>query len=234
MHKIKVGERGIAVILAVVAVVLSAVAPVLVSVNARRTQAKIIVVDAGHGGEDGGVSGAKTGVKESEINLYMSKIVGEYLKGMGFEVVQTRKNFGALVDGKFKKRSDMEERLRIVKNANPLAVVSMHMNTYSSPSRRGAQVFYSKSSDESALFATAVQSRLNEQFNLPDVKREYSALTADKYILRESPAPAIIVECGFLSNPDDEKNFLDDEYRHRFAYAIAKSIAEYVYLSHTA
>lgn len=234
MHKIKVGERGIAVILAVAAVILSAVVPVVASVSMSRAQAKIVVVDAGHGGEDGGVIGAKTGVKESEINLYMSKTVGEYLKGMGFEVVQTRKNFGALVGGKFKKRSDMEERLRIIKKANPLAVVSLHMNTYSSSLRRGAQVFYAKSSDESALFASVVQSRLNEQFNLPDVKREYSALTADKYILRESPAPAIIVECGFLSNPDDEKNFLDDEYRHRIAYTIAKAIAEYAYQSPTA
>ncbi len=231
---IKVGERGIAVFLAVIALLVAVFAPVLVAVSTKSETATVVVIDAGHGGEDGGVVGTKTGVKESEINLYMSKIVGEYLQGMGFRVVQTRKNEGALVGGKFRKRSDMEERVRIVEKAKPSVVVSLHMNTYTSSARRGAQVFYYVKSEESGEFARLMQARLNEKFNGVDIGREYSALTAEKYILWKSPAPAIIVECGFLSNPQDEANFLSDEYRHRFGYEVARGIAEYVYSSRTA
>lgn len=233
-RKFKGGEREIAVFLAVIALLIAVLTPVLVAVSTKNETATVVVIDAGHGGEDGGVVGTKTGVKESEINLYMSKIVGEYLEGMGFRVVQTRKNESALVGGKFRKRSDMEERVRIMEKAKPSAVVSLHMNTYTSSARRGAQVFYFGKSEESGEFARLMQAKLNEKFNGVDVGREYSALTAEKYILWKSPAPAIIVECGFLSNPRDEENFLDDEYRHRFGYEVATGIAEYVYLSRTA
>lgn len=79
------------------------------------------------------------------------------------------------------------------------------------------------------MLAEILQARLNEKFNLPDVGREYSALTADKYLLWKTTVPVVILECGFLSNPIDEGNFLDDEYRHTFGYEVAKGIAEYVY-----
>lgn len=229
MRRKSVSERGIAVILTVTIALAGVITPAFVAVGGRLSSAITIVLDAGHGGADGGVVGTKTGVKESEINLYMSKIVGEYLEGMGFKVVQTRKNSAALSGGVFKKRTDMDERVRIIEKAKPAAVVSLHMNTYSSPARRGAQVFYYAKSEESKNLATVIQSGLNEKFNLADTGREYSALTAEKYLFWKVSAPIVIVECGFLSNPTDERNFSDDGYRHEFGQTIAECIARYVY-----
>jgi N-acetylmuramoyl-L-alanine amidase len=84
-------------------------------------------------------------------------------------------------------------------------------------------VFYGK--DDSKDFAKEMQGVLNDEFNLPDVKRDFSALYADKYLLTESPCSAVIIECGFLSNPIDTQNLLDEKYLHRLAYTIFQGIA---------
>lgn len=184
-----------------------------------------VVIDAGHGGLDGGVS-SKNGVKESDLVLVLARLVGERLEGAGVKVVYTRKNKGALVGGKFIKKRDMEKRLAIIKRANPSLVVSIHLNSYKDKSRRGMQVFFGV--EQSKGVAEHLQEQLNNHFNEPDVGRRFSALQGDKYILNESPCPALIVECGFLSNPIDEQNLLSDIYRNQLAEVLCSSILSFV------
>ena len=192
--------------------------------------ARTVVVDAGHGGMDGGVTGVNTGVKESDLNLVMAKLLGEYLKSGGFDVVYTRRTSGGLYkEGDVNKKSaDMHRRAEIISRADPVAVVSIHMNTFFQKSRRGAQVFFSRASEESAAFAAVVQERLNDVFNYPDAGRRFSALAAEKFLLEQSAAPAVIVECGFLSNAADEKNLTSPEYRAEFAYEIFRAVAVFL------
>lgn len=182
---------------------------------------KTVVIDPGHGGLDSGVS-SENGVKESDVVLLIARVLGEYLESGGFNVVLTRKNQSALIGGRFVKKTDMERRVEIIKKASPQLVISIHLNSFSDKRRKGMQVFFG--GDNSRDFALLTQDILNQQFNLPDAGRNFSILKADKYILNESPCPAVIIECGFLSNNEDEKNLLDDTYRHRLAESIYQSI----------
>lgn len=207
-------------------------APFLIeAVRESKSQNATIVIDAGHGGADSGVSGAKTGVAEKDINLKIAFYLGEILSSRGFVVVYTRRNdamhsFVGVENNK--KRADMFKRGEIINKAKPAAVVSVHQNFYSSPARRGAQVFFNKKSDEGRSFALEMQNLLNERINLPDGKREYSPLCAKKYLLECSPYPSIIVECGFLSNFADEKNLTSQEFQYRVACVIADGITGFV------
>lgn len=203
--------------------------PFAIAAAVTAAEAETVVIDAGHGGADGGVTGATTGARESDLNLEMARVLGDYLESAGFRVVYTRKNNDDLCGGgAFDKRKDMYKRAEIVTRADPVAVISLHMNSFPSSSRRGAQVFFERSSEEGAALASAVQDRLNAAFNLPDVGREFSALSAEKFLLEQSPAPAVIVECGFLSNPADESNLTSPLYRADFAYEIFRGIVAFL------
>lgn len=186
-----------------------------------------IVLDAGHGGVDGGVSGVNTGVKESEINLAVVKKLEKYLKGAGMSVVLTRSTdaglYGVATSGL--KKKDMAKRKEIISKAKPHLVVSVHMNKYSLSTRRGAQVFYKKGDEASKLLATVIQDCFN---SMEEAVRTCSALTGDYYILNCTDYPSVICECGFLSNPDDEALLISEEYQDAVAYTIFKGIVAYL------
>ena len=186
-----------------------------------------IVLDAGHGGVDGGVIGVKSGVKESDLNLIMVKKIEKYLVGAGMSVVLTRSSDAGLygVATKNLKRKDMEKRRDIINKAKPNLVVSIHMNQYSVSSRRGAQVFYKEGDDASKLLANSIQDSFND---MEEATRSCSALTGDYYILNCTEYPSVISECGFLSSPEDETLLLTDEYQESLAYAIFKGIIGYL------
>lgn len=193
-----------------------------------KVEAKVfkVVVDAGHGGVDGGVVGVKTGVLESELNLIIAKKLEKYLVNGGFSVELTRKTDAGLygmASGNLKKK-DMEKRKEIIHEEKPNLVVSIHMNKYSLSSRRGAQVFYKDGDNYGKLLATSIQNNLND---MPESIREYSPLCGDYYILNCSNVPSVITECGFLSNPEDEALLTMDEYQEKIAYTIYKGIVEY-------
>lgn len=222
----------VAIVLCIVivsAIVCTACFSVMAVNNAKNRPT--IVVDAGHGGEDAGVTGIRTGVRESDLNLKIAKLVGEYLKGGGYKVVYTRTNDAMRTHPKVKdnkKRADMFARGDIINTANPVAVVSIHMNFYTAQSRRGAQVFFDATDDEGHRFADVMQGLLNKNLNSIGNGREYSALSAEKYLLSCSPYPSIIVECGFLSNPFDERNLTDPNYQVLVAQTIYQGIVEYL------
>lgn len=186
-----------------------------------------IVLDAGHGGIDGGVSGVNTLVKESDLNLIIVKKIEKYLISSGFSVVLTRSSDAGLygIATKNRKKKDMQRRSEIINKVKPSLVVSVHMNQYSLSTRRGAQVFYKKSDESGKKLANCIQNSFN---NMENSSRECSALVGDYYILNCSQYPSIIAECGFLSNPEDEALLITEEYQEEIAYAIFKGIVEYL------
>lgn len=201
-------------------------------IDARRTDTipqptdYVLVIDAGHGGVDGGVSGSTTGVKESDLNLIYAAELAERFADSGFGVVMTRKDKGGLYGFATKgfKMRDMQKRKEIINDANPLLVVSIHMNRFSASSRKGAQVFFQKGDEAGMRLAECIQEALNNVTG-----KKYSALSGDFYICRESNSPAVIVECGFLSNKEDEYLLQQEGYRSKIVDAIYEGIMMYFY-----
>ena len=186
-----------------------------------------IVLDAGHGGIDGGVSGVNTGVAESEINLSVVKKLETYLVSAGINVVLTRSSDAGLygVASSTLKRRDMLKRKEIIEKAAPTMVVSVHMNCYPNSMRRGGQVFYKQESGQSAVLAGSIQKSLNGLYK--DVK-DYSPLKGDYYILNCTEYPSVIAECGFLSNPTDEALLVTEEFQSELAYSLFTGIIDYL------
>ncbi|MDE6585787.1 MAG: N-acetylmuramoyl-L-alanine amidase [Clostridia bacterium] len=187
---------------------------------------RVIVIDAGHGGIDAGVHGVNTNVKESDINLSIAKQLKSYFAGAGFTVVLTRKNNGGLYGlstSGFKMR-DMKKRKEIIQTNNADMVISIHQNFCPIPSRRGATVFFDKSSECGINLANDIQSCLND---MEECVKKSSALAGDYYMLKCTDNPSVIVECGFLSNSEDEKLLTSEEYQKKIAYAIFKGAIKY-------
>jgi len=191
---------------------------------------RVIVIDAGHGGADDGVKGIKTGVEESELNLLYARELQSYFESAGFKVVMTRSGpdglYGVLSPG-FKKR-DMKRRREIIETAAPDIVLSVHMNFYKPQARRGLQAFYAESGSSKAL-AISIQNAVNQNVNLPRTGRNLTELYGDYYILKCTDAPSVLVECGFLSNKEDEALLLTDDYRKELCYFIFSGTLSYMY-----
>lgn len=181
------------------------------------------VIDAGHGGIDGGVTGV-SGSVESVLTLQYALELGELLEYRNFGVVYTRTTYSGLYGlptSGFKRR-DMEARRDIILDADADIVISIHMNWYSDSSRCGAQVFYQEGYD-SAL-ADSVQNSINSLTG-----KSYSALAGDYYICNCTDVSSIIVECGFLSNSEEEQLLLTDSYRQQLMYAVMCGVLGYMY-----
>lgn len=187
-----------------------------------------IVLDAGHGGVDGGVTGICTGVKESDLNLSITRLLSDELTDMGFETVLTRKTeaglYGAATKG-FKKR-DMQKRREIILERNPALVISIHQNYFSSQKTRGGQVFYRAKNEGGLALATRIQTRLNELYAEEKV-RERKATTGAYFMLECTSAPSVIVECGFLSSPEDERLLVSGAFKRRLVREISAGVAAY-------
>ena len=121
------------------------------------------------------------------------------------------------------KQSDMEERLKIINKENPSMVISIHQNSFSDSSQRGAQVFYQQGDIVSFDFATSVQSQLKAQ--LIDARDECNF--GDYFVLKESKVPSILVECGYLTNPDEEILLNSTHYQNKIAYSIMCGVVKY-------
>ncbi len=189
-----------------------------------------VVIDAGHGGVDGGVV-SSDGVKESDLNLDYAKTLGELFVRCGFNVVYTRKThdglYGLATDG-FKMR-DMKKRKEIILSAMPNFVISIHMNKFGQTSRSGPQVFYQKESEQGLALAQSVQSVFNRFTG-----NTHEAIGGDFYVCRESPCAAVIVECGFLSNQEESQKLQTKNYREELCSKIFQGIMLYLYSADTA
>ena len=193
-----------------------------------------VVIDAGHGGVDGGVTG-KSGVKESDINLQITLQLKDVLEEAGFDVTLTRKTssglYGVATKG-FKKR-DMLRRKEIIELAAPDLVISIHQNFYSSSATRGGQVFYDKNSALSQALAASIQQPLNELYAKQSVKARVEK-TGEYYILQCTNYPSVIIECGFLSNVKDEALLKSNDFKHKLCSSIAAGVLSYLQTQGTA
>ena len=185
----------------------------------------IIVIDAGHGGIDGGCEGATTGITEANLNLDYAKCLKQKMEDFGFGVVMTRSSESGLYNplANNKKRDDMKKRKQIIENANADFVISIHMNSYSSNSC-GAQVFYGKDDEPSQFLASNIQKHFVA--NLQDARQEIKV--GDYYMLNAIKAPSVLVECGYLSNPKEEALLITEEYKNEVCYSILLGVLEYL------
>ena len=221
-------KRVIAVLLALILVELALTTFLLVDRFSSEKTTLIdftIVIDAGHGGVDGGVVGVD-GVKESSLNLAYAKELGQIFERSGFNVVYTRKTEGGLyglATNGFKLR-DMKKRKEIIDKARPNLLISVHMNKFSQSTRSGPQVFYQQGKDDGATLAESLQRVFNDYTG-----NAHQAIAGDYYICRETNCPAAIVECGFLSNAEECALLQTDEYREIICNQIFNGVMLYLY-----
>ena len=193
------------------------------------TPTKRIVIDAGHGLPDGGAIGA-SGTIESSLNIKIAKRVEKLLKKNGFTVIMTRSDENTIAEsGKTiseKKRNDMHRRLEIINNSNADLFVSIHMNKFTDSRYRGAQVIYSGNFIESEKLAQLIQKQFSA---IPDNKSHRTCLKAPSsiFLLKNATIPAVIAECGFLSNYEEEQLLNTEKYQKELAEAIAAGIQKY-------
>ena len=184
-----------------------------------------IAVDPGHGGYDGGARARDSGRWEKELTLEIALKVEQALKARGAQVVLTRREDVCLSDGdtatKARKRADLQRRLDIADEAGADVFLSIHLNEYRDRSESGPQVYYQRGADAGRLLAGCLQESLISV--LQPVKKR-SANAGDYYVLRNTSLPAALVECGFLSNAQEEKLLLDEAYHRRIAQAVADGL----------
>lgn len=180
----------------------------------------VVAIDPGHGGYDGGVVGV-SGSKESELNLKIALELGEILTAKGVKVVYTRTEDVALGDTK---REDMAQRARIIKEARPDCVISVHLNSYPDKNRRGIQVFYDDTG-RGQSFASFMQERLNASINYKYSKRaDLAPQAGDFYITKCCAVPSVIIECGFISNAEDDGLLKTSAFRRELCDEIADAV----------
>lgn len=189
-----------------------------------------VIVDAGHGGEDGG---AQVGdVTEKDINLAVANKLSDILRLCGCRVVEIRDEDISVYDDEAetlreKKVSDLKHRVQIVNESENNLLVSIHQNKFNNSTYSGTQVFYSTNNDNSRVLAEAIRQSV-VSFLQNDNTRELKPSGSDIYLLDQAKVPAVIVECGFLSNDAERAKLLDDGYQSEMAYAIAMGVLAYM------
>jgi N-acetylmuramoyl-L-alanine amidase len=187
----------------------------------------IIVIDPGHGGRDPGTLG-HNGKNEKDINLEISIKLKRLLEKNGYSIVMTRESDISLHDegAKKKKASDIKNRKKIIEGCNAKLLISIHLNDFQESKYFGAQVFYPKGDETSKKFAETIQGELKSKL---DNNNERKAKPINTVVLiRNLDIPSVIVECGFLSNPNEEKLLNTAEYQEKIADAIASGINQFL------
>ena len=185
-----------------------------------------LVIDAGHGGADPGKVGVNN-VLEKDLNLTIALLLGTKLQSFGIPVIYTRENDSDLANGASNfKSADMRNRCQFITDANPLFTISIHQNSYPSENISGAQVFYFTESTEGKQLASTLQDSLRTHLD-PSNNRQPKA-NDSYYLLKKTPTPTVIVECGFLSNPSEAALLSTEEYQEKVVNAIYLGIIEYL------
>ncbi len=186
----------------------------------------VVILDPGHGGPDGGAT-ALSSTPEKELNLSVALTVRDILTAAGVDVVMTRSEDVSLSDpdGGSRKGQDLRARKRIAESTPNAIFVSIHMNSFPIERYSGLQVYYSKNDPKSQTIAAAIQSSVSASLQR-DNDRKIKAAGDNIYLLDELTCPAVLVECGFLSNQREAERLASPEYRHALALVIANSLLE--------
>lgn len=190
----------------------------------------VIIIDAGHGGEDGGAV-ASDGTVEKDINLIISLKLNDILSSFGYKTCLIRDTDISIHDEnaattRERKVSDIHNRAAFMKKFDNCIYVSIHQNKYESNSIWGAQTFYSPNNDESKALADFIQKTIAANVQ-PDNNRVIKQSGTNIYVLYNAVCPAVMVECGFLSNPQELALLKSDEYQSKMAYSISYGIFNY-------
>lgn len=191
-----------------------------------------IIIDCGHGGEDGGAVSPK-GLLEKDVNLYIGLSLRNFLIQSGFSVTMIRSDDKSLADEnkitlREKKVSDLHNRAKIVNSDKNNILISVHQNMFEDSRYFGAQVFYSDNNAYSKMLAENIRSAFKGLLQ-KDNERQCKASSDSIYILKNSEVPSVLVECGFLSNPEEENKLHTQEYRDQLAFCIYAGFLEYYY-----
>lgn len=222
-------ELGMAIVLLISAAILSRKEAQIMAVSgeAGTVNENCIVIDAGHGGDDPGKIGIN-GALEKDINLTIAHKLRELLESQGYEIIMTRTTGEGLYQPGTKnmKVDDMQKRCGIITKAMPVFTVSIHQNSYPEEYVKGAQVFYYGQSKEGEALAKKIQSSLVAHLD-PENHRVEKA-NESYYLLKKTPTPTVIVECGFLSNSEEAELLTTNEYQDKVAWAIMMGILQYL------
>lgn len=215
---------------AFVFLMISAALNIKVSVSSENVKSMpTIVIDAGHGGEDGGAV-SESGVLEKDINLSIANDTSALFYLLGFDVKQTRKTDIALDNGedtiRKRKVSDMKKRLEIFNSSKENTIISIHQNKFSESKYHGTQIFYSPNNPKSKQLADSIKYSVKGLLQ-PDNERECKKADSGIYLLKNTNNPAVIVECGFISNGEECKNLLDSQYQKQMAFSITAGFLSY-------
>ncbi len=215
----------IAVILSILVVMGVVLAAVLIKPVSSPKPEFSVCIDAGHGGRDGGAEGKVTGITESQLNLEFAKTLRDMCINFGFGVTMTRSDMNGLYSSTAtnKKRSEMEKRKQIIDNSGADVVISLHMNSFSLPSANGAYVFYGAGNDKGFALAKAIQTSLCRDFD--NARKTVSV--GDYFVLNCHQKAGVLIECGFLSNAEEERLLADKEYQSKMCYSILAGLVDY-------
>jgi len=198
------------------------------SVNNPSDEKKpVIVIDPGHGGMDGGAVGIG-GITEKDLNLDLAKKLGEKLTAKGFSVILTRTTDTLLTyDGATSaKNGDLRARLKLAEESGDCLFISIHMNKFSDSSVKGITLYHSPNNLEGLKLAEVIMAKVKENLQ-PENKRPIKAADSSLYILHRITKPAVLVECGFLSNSYEASLLADDGYRDRLAELLKDAVVGY-------
>ena len=189
-----------------------------------------IILDAGHGGMDGGAVGIN-GVVEKEINLAITLKLKELLLLSGYDVILTRSTDDSIHDPNEttvagQKRSDMYQRMEIIENHPQALFISIHQNMFSDSSCQGAQIFFSPNHDNSERLAQILQDTFRNNLQLNNA-RQIKEAGDNLFLLYHAQIPAVLVECGFLSNPEECELLYDEDYQKKIAFIIYLSVLDF-------
>lgn len=216
---------GCFVVIALTADYTAVTVPVSGDIGERKT----IVIDAGHGGMDSGAVGVN-GELEKNINLNIVLTLRDMLVLSGFDVVLTRDTDTSIHDSgvtgvRNQKVSDMENRLEIVKSHPDCLFLSVHQNLYTEPQYFGAQIFYNENNPDNKLLAQIMQD--NFKVLRPENDRSIKLSGDELYLFKNTAVPAVLIECGFLSNPEECALLATEEYQNKVAFMIYNGIIRY-------
>lgn len=188
-----------------------------------------IVLDPGHGGEDGGAV-SPNGLRESDLNLEISLRTGDLLRFLGFPVILTRETDRSICDPgaasvSEKKVSDLKNRVRLTEETPNALLLSIHQNMFPEAKYYGAQVFYAKTSGSQTL-AEELQALCGSRLDVTNRRKAKEAEAI--YLLQHISCPGVLVECGFLSNPEEERKLQTADYQKKLAAVLAAGLTEYL------
>ena len=201
-----------------------------ISTEASAETGRVIIIDAGHGGEDSGAIGVN-GAYEKNINLAIAMIMGEELINRGYTVVYTRTEDKMLylpeenIKG-MRKISDLKNRCKVTEQYEDSILVSIHMNSYGASKYSGLQVYYADADSDSERLAAKIQNAVRQELQ-PDNKRQIKN-GSSLYLLENAKGTAVLIECGFLSNEIECEKLSQKEYQKQLSFSIICGIIEYI------